>query len=249
MKAAENAGAAIRSQMNRAQTSNASLASLRQLEGISKAREYELKGRLLDNEAIARSRERSAIEEKGNRERATATANTNRALLASTARDKANANAMADVAIQNNLDNWLMNYVEKPLQERINKRKAYQDYYDYASMGPMTYDFTDDPKMLAMQQEYKDLKASGDSEGASAKLDEIMVYKQATQEQYRRKQLKKFKRLHGLRQHVQWDDPRYYSSMEYDPEEVVYEKGGKVDTSLPRAIIRARSRDNDRLIK
>jgi hypothetical protein len=52
MKSYENAGAQVRAQMSRAQTSNATLATLRELEGISKANEYTLKGRLADNEMI-----------------------------------------------------------------------------------------------------------------------------------------------------------------------------------------------------
>jgi len=145
LKYAENQAAQIRSQMNRPFTSNATLASLRQLEGERLAAEQQWKGFNADNQRIHETYEKSAAEQRANTERATQVANVNRGLLADAARTRAGIIAAADTANHNSLDAWLMNYVEKPIQEEANRRKAYQDYYDYISMGPMEYDPSTDP--------------------------------------------------------------------------------------------------------
>ena len=223
LKAAENQAAQIRSQMNRPFTSNANLASLRSLEGERLAAEQIAKGRAADNQMLHETYERSNAEQKNNIIEANKVANTNRGLMASVARDKANAIAAADATIHNNLDAWLMNYIEKPIQEEANRRKAYQDYYDYISMGPMEYDFSTDSKVLALKQ-----KAAS----------------------YRLGQLRKFRYLNPyIVQRVPFD----YSSNNIDPGKMSYnveisKKGGSTD-NYPAAVIRAKSKDNDRLIK
>lgn len=253
MKSYENAGAKVRALMNRAQTSNATLATLRQLEGISKANEYTLKGQLADNEMMHKTWEASAAEEKGNRERATQVANTNRTLMASLARDKAGIRAAAQAANQNSLDAWLMNYVEKPIQEEVNRRRAYQDYYDYISMGPMEYDFSTDAKILAWKDEYNSIKDSTKPEDIQRRKDiirEMDTYKKQKAASYRIGQLRKFRQLNPyIIQRVPFD----YNSNNIDPGRMSYDveldkKGGSTD-SYPAAVIRAKSRDNDRLIK
>lgn len=253
MKSYENAGAKVRALMNKAQTSNASLATLRQLEGISKANEYTLKGQLADNEMMHKTWEASAAEEKGNRERATQVANTNRTLMASLARDKAGIRAAAQAANQNSLDAWLMNYVEKPIQEEVNRRRAYQDYYDYISMGPMEYDFSTDAKILAWKDEYNSIKDSTKPEDIQRRKDiirEMDTYKKQKAASYRIGQLRKFRQLNPyIIQRVPFD----YNSNNIDPGRMSYDvevdkKGGSTD-SYPAAVIRAKSRDNDRLIK
>jgi len=88
--------------------------------------------------------------------------------MASIARDKANALATADVAMRNNLDNWLMYYVEKPIQEEINRKKAYQDYYDYTKLGSLNYDFSNDPRVLADKMRYEQLLKEEKLEEAEA---------------------------------------------------------------------------------
>jgi hypothetical protein len=140
--------------------------------------------------------EASAAEEKGNRERATQVANTNRTLMASLARDKAGIRAAAQAANQNSLDAWLMNYVEKPIQEEVNRRRAYQDYYDYISMGPMEYDFSTDAKILAWKDEYNSIKDSTKPEDIQRRKDiirEMDAYKKQKAASYRIGQLRKFR--------------------------------------------------------
>jgi hypothetical protein len=130
--------------MNRPTTSNAQLALLGRLEGERLASEQQWKGHVADNQMIHKTAEVSANEQKENVKRATDVANINRGLMAEDARTRAGIIAAADTANHNSLDAWLMNYIEKPIQEEAYKRKAYQDYYDYLSMGPMEYDFTND---------------------------------------------------------------------------------------------------------
>ena len=118
---------------------------LGRLEAARLAAEQRWKGYLADNQMIHKTYEQSAAEEKENAKRRTDVANVNRGLMAEDARTRAGILASADAANHNSLDSWLMNYVEKPIQEEAYKRQAYQDWYDYISMGPMEYDFTGDP--------------------------------------------------------------------------------------------------------
>ena len=87
--------------------------------------------------------------------------------MASTARDKANALATADVAMRNNLDNWLMYYVEKPIQEEIDRKRAYQDYYNYTMLGSLNYDFTQDPRMQSWKKQLDKLNEEGKTDEAN----------------------------------------------------------------------------------
>ena len=260
LKYAENQAAQIRSQMNRPVTSNANLASLRQLEGERLAAEQKWKGFAADNQKIHETYEKSAAEQKGNIERATSVANTNRGLMASVARDKANALATADVAMRNNLDNWLMYYVEKPIQEEINRKKAYQDYYDYTKLGSLNYDFSNDPRVLADKMRYEQLLKEEKPEEAEALVQDMIRYRKYKAEAYRRAKLRQYRDLHGLNDNVTYDDflilPskdfKYISPYLTDEEKAVVqeekpkeEKGG----NLPKVIVEARTKDNNRLVK
>ena len=260
LKYAENQAAQIRSQMNRPVTSNANLASLRQLEGERLAAEQKWKGFAADNQKIHETYEKSAAEQKGNIERATSVANTNRGLMASIARDKANALATADVAMRNNLDNWLMYYVEKPIQEEIDRKKAYQDYYDYTKLGSLNYDFSNDERIMADRIRYEQLLKEGKQEEAEALVQNMMKYKRYKAEAYRRAKLRQYRDLHGLNDNVTYDDflilPskdfKYISPYLTDEEKAVVqeekpkeEKGG----NLPKVIVEARTKDNNRLVK
>ena len=260
LKAAENQAAQIRSQMNRPVTSNAALASLRQLEGERLAAEQIFKGRDADNQMLHETYEKSNAEQKNNTIEANRVANINRGLMASTARDKANALATADVAMRNNLDNWLMYYVEKPIQEEINRKKAYQDYYDYTKLGSLNYDFSNDERIMADRIRYEQLLKEGKQEEAEALVQNMMRYKRYKAEAYRRAKLRQYRDLHGLNDNVPYDDflilpPEdfeYISPYLTDEEKAVVqekkpkeEKGG----NLPKVIVEARTKDNNRLVK
>ena len=260
LKAAENQAAQIRSQMNRPVTSNAALASLRQLEGERLAAEQIFKGRAADNQMLHETYEKSNAEQKNNTIEANRVANINRGLMASTARDKANALATADVAMRNNLDNWLMYYVEKPIQEEIDRKKAYQDYYDYTKLGSLNYDFSNDERIMADKMRYEQLLKEGKTEEAEALVQNMMKYKRYKAEAYRRAKLRQYRDLHGLNDNVPYDDflilpPddfEYISPYLTDEEKAVVqekkpkeEKGG----NLPKVIVEARTKDNNRLVK
>ena len=258
MKAEENQAAQIRSQMNRPFTSNAALASLRQLEGERLAAEQVMKGKLADNQMIHKTYEQSAAEQKENIKRATDVANVNRGLLADAARTRAGIIAAADTANHNSLDAWLMNYVEKPIQEEANRRKAYQDYYDYISMGPMEYDPSTDPQVDALKQELASI-AADDPKREEKRADvmrRISEHVKIASQDYKIAQLARFRRLYPyIRQRVPLNYDITYETTgtrvpwtatpSYTPG---YKKGGELG-SYPSAVIRAKSRDNDRLIK
>ena len=258
LKAAENQAAQIRSQMNRPVTSNATLASLRSLEGERLAAEQVFKGRVADNQMIHDTYEKSAAEQKNNTIESNRVANLNRNLMASVARDKANARATADVAMRNNFDNWMKYYVEKPIQEEIDRKRAYQDYYDYTKLGSINYDFSNDDNLLALRYKYQKLVDDGKEEEATQVLKQIAKYKQVKSELYRRSKLKQYAKLHGLVDKVPYDDFVILPEADFtyldpylDEEErkMVKIEGKEKGGNLPKVIVEARTKDNNRLVK
>lgn len=264
LKEGENLAAQIRSNMNRPTTASSQLALLGRLEGERLASEQQWKGHIADNQMIHKTAEISANEQKENVKRATDVANTNRALMAEDARTRAGIIAAADTANHNSLDAWLMNYIEKPIQEEAYKRKAYQDYYDYLSMGPMEYDFTNDSYISDAQRRLNEI-ADDDpqrDEKRRAILKDVENYRIQRSNEYKLNQLRKFRRLNPyIQQRIPLEQYASYRtdgiklpSTATNPYVVSAKatkgaKGGVLDSKYPTAVLRAKSKDNDRLIK
>lgn len=237
--------------MNRPFTSNAALASLRQLEGERLAAEQRWKGFAADNQKIHETYEKSAAEQKANTERATTVANTNRALLASLARDKAGIWAAMRRKNHENFDNWLMGYVEKPIQEEAYRRKAYQDMYDQINIGPLQYDPSND---VWVQNKRKELEGlASDDPRREQILKEVENHVITESKNHRAKVLGRIRRLNPWLINNFPSDPTWNTTSEKekisnkaDGGIMNFKKGG---SSYPTAVIRAKSKDNDRLIK
>lgn len=260
LKYAEDQAAQIQSQMSRPQTSNATLSMLGRLEAAKLAAEQRWKGYLADNQMIHKTYEQSAAEEKENTKRRTDVANVNRGLLADAARTRAGILASADAANHNSLDAWLMNYVEKPIQEEAYKRQAYQDWYDYISMGPMEYDFTGDPVLKDFNDQIAAISDTDPQrdEKRNAILNQAANYRAWKAKDYRLAQLAKFRRMKPyIQQKFPLDDYGTYYTTGVATPTYVARSGGSLETktkkskdsSYPTAVIRAKSKDNDRLIK
>jgi hypothetical protein len=214
---------------------------------------------------IRKTGELAAQEEKENLINATKTANANRALMAEDARYRAGVRAAADTAIHNNFDNWLMNYVEKPIQEEAYRRKAYQDYYNYLSMGPMEYDASTDPVVIDYQRQLAAIPAD-DPERATKRtqiLEAVQNHIRTRSEEYKLNQLAKFRKLYPyIYQPFPFDlniqtSEKPDLAMDFDKKGGILRRlrdvpknarGGLIE-GYPAAVIRAKSKDNDRLIK
>ena len=260
LKYAEDQAAQVQSQMNRPQTSNATLSMLGRLEAAKLAAEQRWKGYLADNQMIHKTYEQSAAEEKENTKRRTDIANVNRGLMAEDARTRAGILASADAANHNSLDSWLMNYVEKPIQEEAYKRQAYQDWYDYIAMGPMEYDFTGDPVLKDFSDQLAAISDTDPQRDAkrNAILNQASEYRTWKAKDYKLAQLAKFRRLKPyIQQKFPLDDYGTYYTTGVATPTYVARSGGSLETktkkskdsSYPTAVIRAKSKDNDRLIK
>ena len=249
MMAGKEQAAQIRSQLNSPFTSNANLATLRSLEAERLANEQIQKGRAADNEMIHRTYELSAAEQKENAKRRTDVANVNRGLMAKDAELRAGIIAAADAANHNSLDAWLMNYVEKPIQEEAYKRKAYQEWYDYASMGPMEYDFTNDAYIQDAQRRLDSIPAD-DPNREKLRADilrDVQDYRAKKAASYRIGQLIKFRRMNPyIIQRVPFDDTGLYHTTGVKTPN--YQKGGNINI-YGSAVLKAKTKDNDRLIK
>jgi hypothetical protein len=215
---------------------------------------------------IRKTGELAAQEEKENLINATKTANANRALMAEDARYRAGVRAAADTAIHNNFDNWLMNYVEKPIQEEAYRRKAYQDYYNYLMMGPMEYDASTDPVVIDYQRQLAAIPAD-DPERATKRtqiLEAVQDHIRTQSEIYKSKQLAKFRILNPyiyqpfpFEFNVKTNQKTDLSSMNFEKGGILKRlrdvpknaRGGLISEGYPAAVIRAKSKDNDRLIK
>ncbi len=151
-----------------------------------------------------------------------------------------------------------MNYIEKPIQEEANRRKAYQDYYDYISMGPMEYDPSTDPQVDALKQELASIPADDPKreEKRADVMRRLSEHVKIASQDYKIAQLARFRRLYPyIRQRVPLNyDITYETTGKRVPWTATpsytpgYKKGGELG-SYPSAVIRAKSRDNDRLIK
>jgi hypothetical protein len=250
MMAGKEQAAQIRSQLNSPFTSNANLATLRSLEAERLANEQIQKGRAADNEMIHRTYELSAAEQKENAKRRTDVANVNRGLMAKDAELRAGIIAAADAANHNSLDAWLMNYVEKPIQEEAYKRKAYQEWYDYASMGPMEYDFTNDAYIQDAQRRLDSIPAD-DPNREKLRADilrDVQDYRAKKAASYRIGQLIKFRRMNPyIIQRVPFDDTGLYHTTGVKTPDYL-QKGGNINI-YGSAVLKAKTKDNDRLIK
>ena len=238
LRGAEDAAARIQNLASRPRTSDSQHNALVMLEGIDKANQYRLKGEQQNAETVRKTGELAAQHQDKNTERAWQAAVKNNLSLAEEANYRASVNATNRK--QNHdiwWNKWYPAYVEHPLVQAVQERKAKQKYLDF--LGQKNYLDSLKPDLSWYEQAQLDKynKATTEEE-KQAIMNETLNTKKAVANAYQRNYINALARLNGLRN-------RYTSWTPSIATPGYFKNGGDITTTM----VKERNKDNERLWK
>ena len=238
LRGAEDAAARIQNLASRPRTSDSQHNALVMLEGIDKANQYRLKGEQQNAETVRKTGELAAQHQDKNTERAWQAAVKNNLSLAEEANYRASVNATNRK--QNHdiwWNKWYPSYVEHPLVQAVQERKAKQKYLDF--LGQKNYLDSLKPDLSWYEQAQLDKYNNATTpEEKQAIMNETLNTKKAVANAYQRNYINALARLNGLRN-------RYTSWTPSIATPGYFKNGGDITTTM----VKERNKDNERLWK
>lgn len=238
LRGAEDAAARIQNLASKPRTSDSQHNALVMLEGIDKVNQYRLKGEQQNTEMVRKTGELAAQHQDKNTERAWQAATKNNLSLAEEANYRASVNATNRK--QNHdiwWNKWFPSYVEHPLVQAVQERKAKQKYLDF--LGQKNYLDSLKPDLSWYEQAQLDkYNQATTAEEKQAIMNETLNTKKAVADAYQRNYISALARLNGLRN-------RYTSWTPSIATPGYFKNGGDITTTM----VKERNKDNERLWK
>ena len=244
----EQAAAKLRNMAAKPMTSNAALQQQMLLDAQIKGQEYIDQGNAQDEALIKQTREIAWQQEKENQQQRQATAMQNRQALLMSEKNKTNILNSRDSANYSQVIDPYLSGIEKRLRTEDKERKAYQDYYDNATVTKEVWNTFEPPDLTDIQKELRTIYLTEGITGLQTFVSKdedkyrpewLRLKQLMDSEVIRRQALIKGAIINSTYKNINNPYSRWESSISWD------KKGG----TLYKARLTKRTKDNDRASK